>query len=88
VLDDRKELASVVSQARQAGRPLFVYVCGRNSIVNAADDKLRSKQPVLDALEHGLKPEETSGAPITFGEVARFPGTEAMFSYRVYELKP
>jgi hypothetical protein len=88
VLDDRKELAATAEQALRAGKPLFVYVCGRNSIVHATDEKLHSKQPMLEALEHGLKADETGGTALNFAQVGRFPGTEAMFSYRVYQLGP
>jgi len=88
VLDDRKELASTVQTARRDGGALWVYVCGREMVMTGTDGKLRAKQSTLDAVEHGLSAEETGGAAATFSEKARFLGTEAMFSYRVYQLNP
>lgn len=88
VLGDRPELTSLVTAARLANKLLFVYVCGRDSILQSTDGKLHAKLPVLDALEHGLKPEEAGGSGATFVQTGKFPGTEAMFSYRVYRLNP
>jgi hypothetical protein len=88
VLDDRKELASAVKAARHDADALFVYVCGREMVMTGTDGKLRAKQSALDAVEHGLSAEETGGPAATFAEKAKFLGTEAMFSYRVYQLNP
>ncbi len=88
VLDGRQPLAALTVAARREGKSLFVYVCGRETIVNGADDKQRSKQPVLDALDHGLRADEAGGTAATFREAARFLGTETMFSYRVYQMAP
>jgi hypothetical protein len=88
LLNDRPAFASWAAAARREGKSGFILVCGREAILQGADGKLRSKQPALAALDHGLRADESGGRAFTFREAAFFPGTEAMFSYRVYRMEP
>ncbi len=70
------DLQAVVSAARTTGRPLYLFFCSDHAYIDG-----RRKPADQEVYNQVTKSGE-------FEKAAEFPGSEELFSYRVYRLKP
>jgi hypothetical protein len=80
VLESADDLRALEGSAARSGHPLFIYVCGQL-------EAERRNPELMHIIDPGLQPtagREQGDAVAKFKLAAEFPGTEAMFSYRVY----
>jgi hypothetical protein len=78
-LSTPEDLQKLVTKSRLTGFDLYVYFCGN-------DESAKRNPDLMAAVRNGLKTD--SAVPAEFESVAMMKGTEELFSYQIFKLKP